>query len=114
MNQSPHVITHLLPSDVLRRLQALAKRMREEEAFRSYLRQHIWIVFPACLFLILLVFAATAVAMGIVTALIEPPLSRATRLAIFAGGIVMWMSLSVAALYFYLSRLEAQALRGGK
>jgi uncharacterized membrane protein len=109
MAPSPHVITHFLPGETLRKLRGLAKRMKEEEVFRDYVRKHIWVVFPACLFLILLVFVVTVVLMGIATALIEPPLSRATRLVIFAGGVVTWLAASVAMLYFYFSRLEAQA-----
>ena len=105
-----HVITQMLPFEVLRQLNELARRFQRDEIFRAYVQQHVWLIFPVCIFLAFMVLAVCIGAMVGASYLLEPT-TRWARLTILGLGFLFWIVSTVFVIYRYFLSLEREALR---
>lgn len=105
-----HVITQLLPVEALRKLNALAQRLQREEIFRTHLQERAWLVLPACIFLTFMILGV-CIALVVGASFILEPTTRWAKVALFTGGLLLWLVSTLFAIYRYFLFLEQEALR---
>ncbi|HMA87567.1 MAG TPA: hypothetical protein VKP89_02355 [Burkholderiales bacterium] len=106
-----HVLTHLLPGNVIAEARQLALSLRRDEQVRRYALTRIWLIIPAALIFFLI---ATACAMGtarFLDQLFEQPMNGWLVASVLVLGLFVWFAALMSQLYALFSWLEARALR---
>ena len=106
----PHVILQLLPAEVLRKANALARALERDQFFRSYVVRRIWIIFPV-VFIGMFVMAGILFEAGALVMRWLWPVAAAIRYGIGALGVVLWFAGTLLVIYWVLSSMERTARR---
>jgi hypothetical protein len=106
-----HVLTHLLPGNVVAEARDLALSFQREELFRVYVLKHIWLVIPASLVFCLVSGASAAGVVLFIAQFFGQPMNGWSGTLVLAVGMLAWLAAMISQLYCLFSWLQVRALR---
>jgi hypothetical protein len=105
------VLAELVPAGVLSRARELVREMQREETVRSHLAKNAIGIVAVGLVAILVSTAGTMLLLGYAFRELGPVASW-IRILIFGFGVALWLAGVLIPLFFYLSGLQREAMRG--
>lgn len=106
-----HVLTHLLPGNIVAEARELALSFQRDELFRVYVLKRMWLVIPASLIFCVVGGASAAGVVLFIARFFEQPTQGWSGTFVLVVGLLVWLGAMISQLYCLFSWLQVRALR---